>query len=343
MEEDAEDLGYIALPTRLKRRIDRAFDDAIASSERDSSPPRKKQKVTIEGVVDSSSSPGGFLLETPQPGGFLVESDDLPGGFVPESDAEEDTEPTPIPLSLIPTALQLLDLQPDDEDVLAVFRNAASGWENPGSARTEQEQEQEQEKYVSRKDWRAVCAALLDTGEADGAVDNQVENEDAASRGLSEEGDSGSEDEYVVSDAQESSSEEQPEDSGDEYVEGGFMRTSGRKRKGRKKVSRGTSHAMSRASTDDAEDEDLTRPRRLTQRQEQECRKAFALFFPDIPDDELEKQRIRIKDITRVAKVIKEKITAEETVQMLEAFSTAPDKSVSLHDFETMMITTKLA
>ena len=44
------------------------------------------------------------------------------GGFI-------GTDSDGIPLSSILKVLQSLDLPPDDEEVLAVFRNAASGWQ----------------------------------------------------------------------------------------------------------------------------------------------------------------------------------------------------------------------
>jgi hypothetical protein len=84
-------------------------------------------------------------------------------------------EPTHIPLTLIPTALQILDLPPADEEVLAVFENAARGW---GGA-----QVSTGEEGVSREDFRAVCAALLPEEEDqeegtdgdDGSVDEDEE------------------------------------------------------------------------------------------------------------------------------------------------------------------------
>ena len=88
------------------------------------------------------------------------------GGFLPpepssadDGELEDDTRADAIPFSAIPSALQALDLQPDDEDVLAVFRNAATGWENKGGS------EDDAHLLVGRKDWRAVCAALLDVGD----------------------------------------------------------------------------------------------------------------------------------------------------------------------------------
>jgi len=61
-----------------------------------------------------------------------------------------------------------------------------------------------------------------------------------------------------------------------------------------------------------------------------------------VPDGELDCQKIMIKDVTRVANLLKEKIKAEEIIEMLDAFSTSPDKSMNLQDFARMMIATKL-
>ncbi|CAE6434125.1 unnamed protein product [Rhizoctonia solani] len=70
---------------------------------------------------------------------------------------------------MVPTALQMLDLPPDDEDVMNVFRNAATGWESRPGASRRRESGSDNEVVVdkdaglsvSRADWRAVCAVLL--------------------------------------------------------------------------------------------------------------------------------------------------------------------------------------
>lgn len=289
--------------------------------------------------------PGGFLLDTDSPGGFISDNTGA-GGCISEDIAaggslhEEQTQHNQIPLSLIPTALQLLDLPPDDADILSVFKNAASGWTDTVS-RASKSADADHEQFVSRKDWRAVCAALLDTG-LDSPTDS--EHEDAADT-LDTDNDI-SEDEYMASSPEDSDDDMGGSD--DEYVEGGFIptktttKTKAAAQQTGRRGSRKTSKAM---SSIDSEEEalDPRRPRPLTERQKQECRRTFSLFFPDIKDADLDKRRIMIKDITRVAKLLKEKITAEETVEMLEAFSSSSDKSMSLPDFERMMITAKLA
>src|SRR5258708_3287907 len=123
------------LSKRIWKRIDDAFDRAIrgvaGSSREDSRGVVTSPTVRRRGKALSPSSPskGG--------GGFIPESPLVGGGFLPDSDGEEMDavvgvhkldEPSHIPLTLIPSALQMLDLPPADEEVLAVFENAARGW-----------------------------------------------------------------------------------------------------------------------------------------------------------------------------------------------------------------------
>jgi hypothetical protein len=279
-------------------------------------------------------------------GGFILESPPLGDAFLPDSDGEQldidprtydSNEPTHIPLTLISTALQILDLPPADEEVLAVFENAARGW--GGSIGGE---------GVSRKDFRDVCAALLPEGEdqdgtdgGDGSVDEgeQLESE------LQQDGEG----------FEEGSSLSVDEDS-EGYTSG--------KGKARVKVVaksrsilRGRGKKRKRMDSTDISNDDG--PIRITPRQKAACRSAFSLFFPDVPESELNSQRIMIKDIARAAGLLREKIKAEEVhkilvidrrltnpekvVEMLEAFSSSIDKSMDLGDFERMMMAARLA
>ena len=209
-----------------------------------------------------------------------------------------------IPLSVIPRALEILDLPPDDEDVLTVLRNAASGW-NSGARRNEGHDVLADEGgVVSRKDWRAVCAALLG-----GTEDEMSEKHDSDSAADSNGTDSA--DEYVGSDGVDSDSGRgagsEGQDSDEEYVDRprtgpnkGGQRRAGGARKTRSGGRRARSPVQGHGE------------QTLTTRQRRECRAAFALFFPDAGDKELEQQRIGIRDISRVAALLKEKISAEE-------------------------------
>ncbi|KAI0793998.1 hypothetical protein C8Q74DRAFT_1347097 [Fomes fomentarius] len=350
------DSTFHRLPPALKQRIDRAFDVAIDSPPHPFRHPRKRRRLDQDvekqhgGFIVDDIPAGGFLPEdfAPEEDGFVQEESSAPGGFIPD-DLGQDGDKAHIPMSLIPSALQLLDLPPNDEDALSVFRNAASGW-GQSSRNAQSASHDSEDPLVSRKDWRAVCTALLDTG----ATSDDVDMADASMPVSGDDGDvaeevSDSAEEYIQSSG---SDIESGDDSDSDYQEGGFVRAS-RPSKTSAKVARTSSSAaqtrrtrteresLPSSSTDSGEDS--VNPHRLTARQRKECRAAFALFFPNMADKDLEKQRIGIKNVTRVAELLKEKISAEETLEMLEAFSTAPDKSMGLVDFERMMIAAKLA
>lgn len=321
MAESEVDLAFSVLPPRLRRRIDLAFDSALSSSQQESlpsTPSRKRRRLNDapvgggfvrEDENDLLSAPGGFIIEDAEPGGYIAE--DHSDGRVSAAETDESgAHPikvgSHIPLSLIPTALQLLDLQPDDEDVLAVFRNAASGW--GGSA----EHSANQEQFVGRKDWRAVCAALLDTGDLHTTNNDDDNGEDMR---YSRDESLNSEDEYQVPD-EISDSATSNGASDDDYQELSAQPRSNRSRKGvsaavKSKSSRKISKTAA-ALPDSDVNEEVAPSKRVTPRQRAECRRTFSLFFPDVPDESLDRQKLMIKDVTRVAALLKEKITAEE-------------------------------
>ncbi|KAG8774962.1 hypothetical protein FRC12_001723 [Ceratobasidium sp. 428] len=170
MSDDDDD--FSTLKPSLRRAIDTAFFKLVKKSNeaRKDGVPRKRRRVEL----DDEDGGGGFVKS---------------GGDEDEGDqgSDDDQEPS-IPLSLVPSGLQvhltftclylshshsiqkqMLDLPPDDQEVLTVFRNAASGWENPRPRRpkpgSDDEMEVEEDKdaglSVSKEDWRAVCAVLL--------------------------------------------------------------------------------------------------------------------------------------------------------------------------------------
>ncbi|KAJ3810795.1 hypothetical protein F5876DRAFT_41087 [Lentinula aff. lateritia] len=339
------DQAFFTLPQHMQRRIDAAFLSAIkhahslevttSHSDLDSAePPLKRRKISThnELSVDSGggfivNGGGGFMLNDTDVagngdgeggGGFITDvnmSNASAGGFVREDEDLDDSEPfsvpevddsSQIPLSCIPTALQLLDLSPDDEQVLAIFRNAASGWDNHDGSRSDDN------LAVTRADWRAVCTILLEPGVGDDVMADR-------SRPGGEEDD--------AEDDADMQYDDEPE-SDDDYEPGPSSAT--------RFKSRSTRH------TDDDQEGTNSRTRRLTVRQKATCLETFRLFFPDAKDD-LPTRRILLADIQRVAKLLGEKLKAEEMLEMLEVFSTAPDKSMDLQDFERMMIEAKLA
>ena len=309
--DNEDDPSFMALSARLRHRIDRAFDSVVSSG-------TQLRQSSFEVPA------GGFIIEETESGPSQYEA----GGFIVEDPSSKSFgAQSHIPLSEIPRALNLLDLFPDD-DIMGVFKNAATGW---GA----------QNAYndgVGRKDWRAVCAALLEGEHGDGSdEENAVADED-----IEMGADSGPDsDEYQM----EELSGDTEEASSDEYEE---SNAATRAKKSQKPVPRGTP-TKSRET-------DISK--QLSESQKAQCRQEFSRFFPHISDNELDRQRIMIKDITRVADLLKENLKTEEVcalhltlafltqvlkiLEMLGAFSTSPDKSMNLADFERMMVLTKL-
>ncbi|PIL25087.1 hypothetical protein GSI_12976 [Ganoderma sinense ZZ0214-1] len=324
-----DDGGYSDLAPSVRRKIDEAFDSAVLSS--------TPYSVFQPRTASNHLPPGGFLPDDPSPGRFVRDSPP-PGGFLPETPQHLGTDrgevPTDIPLSLIPVALQLLNLQPDDDDVLSVFHNAASGWNRHSTS------EYPQDGLVSRRDWRAVCAALLDPGLArdDPDMDDASSPSDALTADVDEASDSGQD--YRESDS--NMDDDQNSDDDSDYHEGGFIQSKRPAGEATSKTVSKTSRGRGRKASTISSENGSEAETGLSGQQKKECRAAFALFFPDAPDETLDKARIRIKDVTRAAALIKEKLSAEEIVDMLEAFSSSPDKSVGLEDFERMMVATKM-
>ncbi|KAG8862952.1 hypothetical protein FRB96_000372 [Tulasnella sp. 330] len=369
-DPEGED-DFAALRPRVQRLIDHAFDRAVKAAPNRAAtdtqkPSSNKRRIApfedpdVPASIDDDG--GGFLPPEEEGGGFLPSDDDNDpsGGFmVGENDetvSREDSHtqtsippgPTHIPISLIPRALQILDL-PQDPDVLSIFQQAASGWGG---------QHIDQEDGVSLKDWRAVCAVLLadprDTGmerpsqsssapfsdeemdaEQDEDEDNDEDENDAERAESPAEGNDG---DYAESDEGGYSVAEDDDGDEDEY------RVDGRpsKRGSVARKTRSSKRSDRRSASASPADQG---PIQLTARQRNECLKAFALFFPDFADDKanLIKQRILIRDVARIAKLLKERLATEEILEMLEAFSTSPDKSMGLTDFEQMMMVTGLA
>jgi hypothetical protein len=284
---------FSALPASTKRIIDNAFNLIANPSP---PPPRKRQKTHHNASGSESVTAGGFIVDDVQPGGFIVddtEPSDPAGGFIPSSSTPPPTPQSHIPFPLIPRALQLLSLPPDDPEILSVFQNAASGWKSKtedSNSPSESLSFGEGETVVSRDDWRAVCAVLLEDSPGKGNEDagtNREEEEEEESEGGSDA------EEY-----QEDEDEENEPSSDDTYTAGASTKSK------KSKPTRKSRRVQSPTSSDSS--------KRLNRQQTQACRVAFSLFFPSIPDSSLDQQRITIRDIDRVAKLLKEKIKAEE-------------------------------
>ena len=333
MTTRADDPTFVVLPRTLQHLIDNAFRRAI-----DKTPSRKRRKLNDDGLYDQAapggfvpddSMEGGFIPSDPDilEGGFVLDEQDGDGGFIPEPsppragpstsvisddrDSENQGEEgsldfdSHIPLSLIPTALQILDLPPDDEQVLLVFKNAASGWRSqPTSAQRSGRATELVEEVVSLRDWRAVCSVLLEPdvqdGEAydeGGGIDQEMDVR--MSDGLAEDS-GGSSEEYVESHPEEKSD--------DQYIDDNYSDTPA------KRSTRSTRKRSTRANrgSDESEELEMKKNRPLTVRQKEASRQAFAMFLPPPADGDLERQRITISDLVRVSKELKEKITYDQ-------------------------------
>lgn len=252
----------------LRSRIDDAFNRAISNSS------------SVRRDPDVAALAGGFLLE----------------------DSEQQQQPSHIPLSCIPHALQLLDLPPDDDQVLAVFRNAATGWGEAHSSslrslhrrppRGASEDNDVAEQLVSLEDWRAVCAAIMNDG-GDGV--EEEENLDATggedlSSELEESSGGGSSDEYRVTEA---ASRKRSRKSA----------AATQKTRVRKTRSAAARRGPPPSPSTSAE---------ITPRQRRECLQTFLLFFPDVPEEQANRRRLGVREVNTAATVLNEKLKTEE-------------------------------
>ena len=260
---------FLTLPLRLQCLIDEAFDLTADPSH----------------IVDGKANdtiPHQNL--TAGAGGFFIESH--PNTTIDE-ERQNNSRQESISLSSIPSALQLLDLPPDDSEVLSVFKNAASGWTSDSI--TSFEGLNPQEKFVSREDWRSVCAVLLENRRSEFVSDDEpVPNISKSENWQDVEVDSES---YIDHE----SGADSAESSSDEYMEHPI--------RPQKRVQDQNRQFTSRVTLS---------PTRLSSRQKETCLKTFALFFPEVLHHELTDHRIMIKDLQRISKLLGEKIKAEE-------------------------------
>ena len=295
------DPTFRSLALNVRSRIDNAFYSALP-------------KIGVPDRGSTYDAPGGFLLDDDHSmaGGFLPPS---PPAVVQQGGHEsgESEEPSHIPLSRIPYALQLLDLPPDDEDVLAVFRNAATGWgdDHHSSRRTRRhdamvtgEENEVVEEHVSLKDWRAVCAALMDDG---GYIEGAKEG-DAIDEEEEESADADATGQDLSSGLEESSGE-----SSDEYRSEARSQKRPRKSSARPGMTQKTRPRKTRSAA--ARRRSPLSPStsaEITPRQRRECLQAFLLFFPAVPEEVAKHRRLGVRELSAAATVLNEKIKAEE-------------------------------
>jgi hypothetical protein len=300
------DSDFEVLAPALKIQVDKAFDDALRSRLSTGSS-RKLRRERTTGAISESA------------GGFIIESDDSPGDYTAASKGNNNQplDDDLIQLSLIPAALQFLDLPPDDEEVLQVFRNAAGGW--GGATRTHKASpspDEDQGDTVTRKDWRAVCAVILGDHEDKDVVGRFLVDEEqlaGVQEGLSHEAeiedeeidDEEDQDEaYEESSVSSLSSGHDSDPESEEYAVGASSSKFKSTRRNFKRTSASISHNTP------------------TSRQKRASLDAFSLFFPSSPPltaADLATKQIMFKDIVRVASLLKEKITAEDVCLALSS------------------------
>lgn len=210
---------------------------------------------------------------------------------------DDHVSPSHIPLTSIPSALRTLDLPPDDDQILSIFRNAASGW----TSSSNNVLGKPDEEMVSRDDWRSVCAVLFEHYEEEYADDSEIGPMDIDGSDQS----MGSEDRLSTSGSSDGGSDE-------DYVEGSVALSSRLRTHPRKaKINRTSFSPTSTPS-----------PReKLSPRQQRSCLETFALFFPSISKSGISDQKITIKDIQRVSKLLGEKINANEVSSRAQVMS----------------------
>jgi len=279
---------FRSLPRRTQIKIDSAFDlvckKLITRSKSEEIPAGGFIPEPGNFIRDSGEegSTGGFIREEATKSGFLRdEQSDLGcGGFLNEDEYEETSVVhTRMPLSLVSRALQHLDLPPDDDEILSVFRNAATGWTSShDNTSTVNQSPGDKDQFVSRDDWRSVCAVLLeheaDVEMADGTADS---------------------DEYQESEAE---TEEAEGDDDDDYIENPSTSTTRRQTR-----LKGKKPSSPTSSSDN-------QPQKLTSQQRQTCIDTYALFFPAASAKQVLNQKIMMKDLQSVAKLLHEKLTA---------------------------------
>jgi len=252
---------FDSLPPQLKCRIDHAFH----------------QTMQFRAVVHPEGSYRAVRRNSNQKdnlglGGRFHNAEWNSSSFTTDNRPPE--LPPQIPLSSIPSALQSLDLPPDDQQVLSVFQNAASGWTSSVEV-----DEMAGEGMVSRDDWRAICAILFEHHEGKCVDASETEL-------TGHERNRDMEDQLSASGTD--------DDSGDEYVESPTA-FSYRRRMNYKPTSISNRTPPENMS-----------PRRQT------CLEAFALFFPSVPMSDIANQHITIKDVQRVSMFLGEQIRANE-------------------------------
>ncbi|CAE6444449.1 unnamed protein product [Rhizoctonia solani] len=398
---DSADDEFATLKPSLRRVIDTAFLKLSRRAKSTHGPLRKKPRLEDP----ESDEEGGFVKDDQDEQGKSFNNQlyiSLNGLLSESSVFHLDTQI----LDLASLCFQMLDLPPDDEDVMNVFRNAATGWESrtgvPRRRGSESDEEVSVDKdaglSVSREDWRAVCAVLLGQKEEE-EEDNEEEEEppkkrmkksvrkterkqperrvtrgqtrtatkQATPKKIIEAEDSdegggflvedeegggfvpGSDDEQAgflppsdeeMENAQDGSDSDRYSD--DDASSVSEFGSPTRPKPTRSRTKKDELEVDVDAGLDDDWENDM--PRSLTVRQLKEAKLAFALFFPsvDANDSSLNTRRLGTKEVEEAAKALKENLSSNNIIEMLNMFSSAPDGSIGLEEFGRMAVMARL-
>lgn len=239
------DPDFLALSPSQRDRIDQAFDRGLVivyghavgrsgSGDGESSAggesERKRRKVGEDAAGSGAEGGGGFIADDESEmgggGGFMAEDaddDDSMGTPAAHRTSNYTVSPRPgdtsrhqqrqsqqqqqsrdlLPFSQLPNLMRSLDL-PWDDDVLAVFQSVASI--PSGSAPQGSQDHTSTPGFTTRRDFRAVCAALMEpeeNGNGDGKREASGEEDVDMTLEENEEREEGQEEEEEEEDADE--------------------------------------------------------------------------------------------------------------------------------------------
>ncbi|GJJ10535.1 hypothetical protein Clacol_004762 [Clathrus columnatus] len=258
---------FFALLPSIQARIDEAFDHALATQD------------TLSGLANESPLSHCF-------GKLNVKNDKMLH-------------------SVVPQALNFLNLPQDDESIFQALRDAAQAWDG-GKA---EDNERSINGCISRKVWRAVCAAVMGGLDGDIVQENDVEVDLHGG--------------YLAEDVIHQASQN--------FIYDEDLTV--------------PSNIPSATETDaqsDYEHPVISRSRRKKKhhiqgqpslRQKQIALEAFALFFPSYSAADAAKLKLTVHDLESVAKSLKENLKSDERTRMKNATNT--DRS------QMMLIITK--
>lgn len=252
--------AFAALPKTLQAKIDDAFNSQSPQT----------VSETCSPFADAEAGGGGFLVED---------------AVVDEAQGNKTIASACISLASIPAALELLELPPDDRQILAVFRDAAESDHEDDS--DEHGADDGKELTVSRGQWRAVCAVLLEgSSPSPSQSESGDDSEPYVASDDSDRQDQG-QDKYQYDD-----DDDAGDDSDGEY----------------------TGHAASASKLAKSSKGTKWSKKPSALRNSQASLDAFALFFPSIPRDSdvLKEKKIMLKDLQAAMKRAGDKYKGDE-------------------------------